>query len=41
MCTPRKKLMIKLDGSQHLNQQDYYRQPLATPAKAAGDLLLE
>jgi len=23
MCAPRKKLIIELDGSQHLEQQDY------------------
>jgi very-short-patch-repair endonuclease len=23
MCAPRKKLIIELDGSQHLNQQEY------------------
>lgn len=26
MCSPRRKLIIELDGSQHLNQQEYDRQ---------------
>ncbi len=26
MCAPRKKLIIELDGSQHLDQQEYYEE---------------